>query len=429
MSGALVDAGLAAKTGLATLAMMAAQGTLLALAALVLVRGGRLRPAWQAAVWLVVLVKFVLPWGPALPWSLADLLATLRGGGEVAAAPLVLTQAAAPAAEAAVPVGPALGWLLLAAAWLAGAAVVAARALTTYRAALAEARAAAEAPAEARALLARLAAGVRVRAPRLAVGDAATGPYVVGAKRPVIVVPPALVAEPALLGPALLHELAHVRRRDALGRFVQVLARAAFWFFPVVRLANKRLELSREAACDAWALEAGGISRPAYARLLVQMAQLRTAAAPALAAPRTLDARISAVLGPPARPRLGLVHRLALLAWIALALGGARTATARTAANVCIYTPEVAEALRLAHPDADIDGDGVLSREEACEYQAELRRRVSEGELVPLLDETSTELLVEPLCCNCDVNEGLSPAVSAGATGASCYRAEEGVDR
>ena len=225
---ALADAGLAAKTGLATLAMMAAQGTLLALAALVLVRGGRLRPAWQAAVWLVVLVKFVLPWGPALPWSLADVVAMLRGGGDVAAAPLVLRPAAGPAAEGAASVGPALGWLLLAAAWLAGSAVVAARSLAAYRGALAGARRAADAPAEARALLARLAAGVRVRAPRLAVGDAATGPYVVGLLRPTIVVPPALVTEPALLGPALLHELAHVRRRDALGRFVQVLARAAF---------------------------------------------------------------------------------------------------------------------------------------------------------------------------------------------------------
>lgn len=426
---ALVEAGLAAKTGLATLAVIGLQGTLLALAALVLVRGGRLRPSWQAAVWLVVLVKFVLPWGPAMPWSLADLVETLRGGGEAAAAPLVLKTAAAPAVVDAVPAAPSIAWLVLAAVWLAGSVVVCARAFAAYRGALAGARAAAEAPVEARELLARLAAGVRVRVPRLVVGDALIGPHVVGALRPVIVVPPALLEEPALLRPALLHELAHVRRRDALGRFIQVLARAAFWFFPVVYLASKRLELAREAACDAWALEAGDISRPAYARLLVQMAQLRTAAAPALAAPRTLDARVSAVLGPPARPRLGWLHGVALAAWIALALGGARTASARTEGAVCIYTPEVAEALRQAHPDADADGDGFLSREEACDYQAALRKRVSEGELVPMLDETSTELLVEPLCCNCDVNEGLSPSASTGAAGASCHRVEEGVDR
>ncbi|HWO17974.1 MAG TPA: M56 family metallopeptidase [Kofleriaceae bacterium] len=424
---ALFEAGLVAKTALATLAMMAVQGTLLGLAAFVLVRGGRLRPAWQAAVWLVVLVKFVLPWGPALAWSLADLIAMVRGGG--AAAPLPAAVLARPVAAApAGSIAPALGWLLLAAIWLAGALVVARRSLAAYRGALALARAASPAPAEAQSLLARLAAGVRVRTPRLVVGDAATGPYVVGSLRPMIVVPPALLDEPALLRPALLHELAHIRRRDVLGRFVQVLARAAFWFLPVVRMASRRLELAREAACDAWALEAGEISRPAYARLLVQMAQLRaTAGAPALAAPRTLDARVRAVLGPAASPRVGLLHRAALLGWIALALGGARSAAARGQAEVCVYTPEVAEALRQAHPDADIDGDGFLTREEACDYQAALRRRISAGEIART-SESQPELLVEPLCCNCEPSNGAFTA-SPGPSGESCDRVEEGVDR
>jgi beta-lactamase regulating signal transducer with metallopeptidase domain len=429
---ALIEAGLVARTALATLAMMAVQGTLLALAALLIVRGGRLRPAWQAAVWLVVLGKLVLPWGPAMAWSLADLIdhivELVRGGGEAAPIPLALgpRHGAAPQAE----LGPALGWLLVAGAWLAGTLIVAARALAAYRGARAHARGAAHAPAEAQGLLAVLAAGVRVRAPRLAVGEAASGPYVIGVLRPVIVVPPALLGEPALLRPALLHELAHVRRRDALGRFVQVLAHAVFWFLPVVRLASKRLELAREAACDAWALEAGGISRPAYARLLVAMAQLRAAPAAAqLAAPRTLDARVAAVLGPPASPRLGWPHRAALLAWALLALGGARSAAARGDGDVCIYTPEHAEALLHAYPAADLDGDGVLSREEACDYQAALRKRAEGGELVS--NSEPTELLVEPLCCNCEPSGGLLTA-APGAAGASCSRAEViegGVDR
>ncbi len=201
-----------------------------------------------------------------------------------------------------------------------------------------------------------------------------------------------------------------------------------FWFFPVVRIVSRRLELAREAACDAWALEAGGISRPAYARLLVQMAQLRTAAAAAaLAAPRTLDARVRAVLGPPASPRLGWLHRAALLAWVALALGGARSASARGQASVCVYTPEIAEALRQVYPDADLDGDGVLSREEACDFQAAMRKRTTDGALVSE-GEIAAERLVEPLCCNCESNGGLS-TTSPGLSGASCSRAEEGVER
>src|SRR5438093_909927 len=46
----VIDAAHLAKAWLATLAMMAAQGTLLALAALAVTRAGRLRPGWQAAV-------------------------------------------------------------------------------------------------------------------------------------------------------------------------------------------------------------------------------------------------------------------------------------------------------------------------------------------------------------------------------------------
>ncbi|MBA3393698.1 MAG: hypothetical protein H0T89_13700, partial [Deltaproteobacteria bacterium] len=192
--------------------------------------------------------------------------------------------------------------------------------------------------------------------------------------------------------------------------------------------ASRRLELARERACDAWALEANEVSRPAYARLLLQMAQLRVAAASPLAAPHALDARIAAVLGPTARPRLGIVHRLALVAWALVALGGARTAVAEGKPPICVYTPALAEAIRQAYPDADADGDGVLSRDEACDYQAELRRHAPEPAPALQLDEARTPLLEEPLCCNCGDSAGLSGPLPS-STEASCLRDEEGVSR
>ena len=391
----------AARALVESLAMMGVQGTLVALVALAVVRGGRLRPGWQAAVWLVVLVKFVLPWGPALPWSLADLVAALShhgdGGGNA-----IVAAAAGPA------VAPHVSavWSITAVFWLTGAAIVLGRALIAQHRVVRAARRAPLAPGPAQALLASFTA----RPPRLVVGDPAVGPHVVGILRPIIVIPPALVSDPVLLCPALLHELAHVRRRDALARLVQLIAGAVFLFWPVVRLASRRLDLAREAACDAWALEISEVPRPAYARLLVRMAQLQAAAAPSMGAAHGLDARVAAVLGPAAHGRLGAVHGLALVAWIALALGGARTAAARGDHIACKYTPAFAEALRLAHPEADRDGDGVLSRDEACAFQAELRHRVEqppgadlvsrpEKSALGALDET---LLTQPLCCNCD---------------------------
>ncbi len=410
----LLAAGAAAKGAVAMLAMMCAQGTVLALLAFLLVRAGKLRPAWSAAIWLVVMVKFVLPWGPAMPWSLSDLIAYLRHEDVGHGLAMVPTTAAPVVAGS---IAPAIGWLALAAIWTTGTAVVLVRNLAAQRLAVHAARAAEPAPAFAQAVLATLAATLRVRTPRLVIGDAATGPYVVGLVRTIIVVPPALLDDESLLRAALLHELAHVRRRDAIGRWIQMVATAVFFFWPIVRIAGRRLDLAREAACDAWALETSEVPRPAYARLLVRMAALRTAAAAGLASPRSLDARVAAVLGPPIRARMSLVHKAALLGWTLVALGGARTAAARGEVEVCEYTPEIAETLRQAHPEADLDGDGYLSKHEACELQAEARRRAeADG-----TDQVST-FVDEPLCCNCDPGDGLLP--STGSPDTSCQRSE-----
>jgi beta-lactamase regulating signal transducer with metallopeptidase domain len=414
-----------ARSVVETLALMGVQGTVLAALAFAVARAGRLRPGWQAAVWLVVLAKFVLPWGPAMPWSLADLLAALQhhhGAADGVVVPRALGAIAAPQVSGA--------WLVLAGAWLAGTLIVLGRAVIAQYRVTHAARLAPLAPAHARALLASFAR----RAPRLVVGDAAVGPHVVGVVRPIIVIPPALLDDRALLCAALLHELAHVRRRDALARVVQLIAGAVFFFWPVVRLVSRRLDLSREAACDAWALETSEVPRPAYARLLVRMARLRAAHAASLAAPHSLDARVAAVLGPPACARLGVAHWLALLAWGAVALGGARTAAARGEHVACKYTPQLAEALRQAHPEADRDGDGVLSRDEACEFQAELRRRVEApvgadqvSRQVSRLDELDESLLTEPLCCNCEHGaENSAPWIDKRS---DACQSDEGVSR
>jgi beta-lactamase regulating signal transducer with metallopeptidase domain len=356
-----------------------------------------------------------------MPWSLADLFAALRHHHDTAAA-VGLTPAAG---HAAVPQA-SVAWLVLAVAWLAGAVSVLGRALIAQLRVAGAARRAAPAPAHARALL----AAFTHRPPRLVVGAAAVGPHVVGLMRPIIVIPPVLLDDRTVLCAALLHELAHVRRRDALARIVQLVAGAVFFFWPVVRLVNRRLDLSREAACDAWALETSEVPRPAYARLLVRMAQLRAAPAVSLAASCGLDARVAAVLGPPAVARLGAAHWLALAAWIAVALGGARTAAARGEHAVCKYTPQLAQALRLAHPEADRDGDGVLSRDEACEFQAELRRRIEAPtvtEQVSRLDEIDENLLTEPLCCNCDRGaENSAPWIEKRS---DACQSDEGVSR
>lgn len=467
MSGALITAGDAATAGLRQLVVLAAHGTALVVATALLVLGlealGRWRqrgpaPAFVAALWTVALIKFVLPVGPALRWSLSDLLTRAPS---TSATPSPLTIDVAAPATAPVPAGPGVLAALLAVAALvavATLALVATRRLVrlarAHHVAMNTAARWPLAPAPARADLAQLAHAVGVRPPTMRVAPTGS-PYVVGLWRATLVVPAALLAGPAdLRHAALVHELAHVRRRDPAQQLVVAIIGALFWWCPPVAWAARRLDAAREAACDAWALEVTRVDVGRYARMLVHHARapragLATAAF--LGAPRPAVAhRVGGLLRGVGPARLG-PWRLALLApWALVALAGARAAAAPAAepALVCVFTPEIAESLLAAYPEADGDGDGELSRGEACEFEAELRRRellddaglaaaTTSDELVSASTEddgpepvapatlqlASARALLEDstACCKCRADGGNSPdAIGATSTSTRC---------
>lgn len=106
---------------------------------------------------------------------------------------------------------------------------------------------------------------------------------------------------PEELRAVLLHELAHVRRRDTLTQTLAGLACVVHWFNPLAWLAARRMREERERAADDTVLVAG-VSAPAYARQLVAFARKLTGVAPrevtAVSVVRTsrLADRIDAVL-------------------------------------------------------------------------------------------------------------------------------------
>ncbi len=401
-------------------------GTLLAMIALALSATvlRRARPGVIAALWTVVLLKFLVPVGPGARFSLASLVDSLRDG-DTAAEPIVVTGPSAlavPTAPAAPPV--AWGTLAVLGLWLAGASVVAARQLRAAGRARAQARQAAPAPDWLVGEVAALAARIGVRGAievRVAAGEAT--PYLVGFRAPIVVVPAtALAGDRAdARRAALAHELAHVRRGDAALRVVQVVAATAFFFWPVVRWVNRRLDLAREQACDAYAIAIGPLGAAAYARMLVEVARARLdapTAALALARPGTLRRRVDALVAHPARtarPGLGRPGMALVGGWALVGLTGAASSAppAATGPRVCLFTPDVATSIMAAHPAADADGDGALSHDEVCEYQLALRRRHGDDALTSpaqsdlALDASAagptlaSALASEDLCCNC----------------------------
>ncbi|HEX5354226.1 MAG TPA: M56 family metallopeptidase [Rhodanobacteraceae bacterium] len=109
------------------------------------------------------------------------------------------------------------------------------------------------------------------RAPKLLVSAHIESPLVVGVWRPTVLWPAALVLarNEALL--VLAHELAHVRRADAMSSWIPVLSQRLFFFHPWVYLAARRYAVQREAACDAMAVRGRSTDLHAYAGLLLRL--------------------------------------------------------------------------------------------------------------------------------------------------------------
>lgn len=70
----------------------------------------------------------------------------------------------------------------------------------------------------------------------------------------------------------LLHELAHVRRRDTFTQLLAQLACAAYWFHPMVWFAARQLRVLREYACDDEVIN-HGVRPSSYAEELIQLVE------------------------------------------------------------------------------------------------------------------------------------------------------------
>ncbi|MFN0136400.1 MAG: M56 family metallopeptidase [Phycisphaerae bacterium] len=339
------------------------------------------RPGLLAAVWLVVLVKFVLPVGPEFSYSLSSLVgawlplpapvpatvpcaaaavplelagpatagfgdlivfATVQSTEACATPPATLTSVPPPAPIAAfwsnVP------WLsILTAAYLIAVAAFATLQVVAYRRFHSRCRQLPLADTVLRGYVHALCRRVGVRGlPTVRVSEEWPTPFVYGLLSPTLVISVRRYRGPRELEAVLLHEIAHLRRGDLLVRYLQVVVGTVLFFWPVVAWVNRRIDLAREQACDEWALRHGRLSATAYARCLLSAARARRSgwsqfvpaamAANASHVERRIDMIMNTSTGLRRGRFLSLLAGCGIVVWGGFVLSGANAAMIKAAA-------------------------------------------------------------------------------------------------
>ena len=104
----------------------------------------------------------------------------------------------------------------------------------------------------------------------------------------------------------LVHEMAHVKRLDALTQLAGQFALALFWFNPLVWVANRRMQMEREHACDDYVIRQGTVPSTYAEELLAMVRSLGTSerttqpafAALAMARRSEFEGRMLSILDP-----------------------------------------------------------------------------------------------------------------------------------
>jgi len=243
--------------------------------------------------------------------------------------------------------------IVLLAAWAMWAAIQAVRFVSAV---LAIRRARAHSRAFPSDVAARLPRWRRVQAEgrraTLVLSDAVTSAAVLGWGRPMIAVAPSLLntLDADDLDRILVHEWAHVQRRDDLVNVAQIAVRAVAGWHPALWWIDRRLQIEREIACDELTVAITG-SAKSYAQCLVTLASRKSAPpamrlAPAALRSSDLHARVVKLLSP--YPSIAPVWSRSIAAGIVAALcatsvgvGGVQLVEAAAIALPFVVSPQI----------------------------------------------------------------------------------------
>ena len=263
--------------------------------------------------------------------------------------------------------------------------------------------------------------------PRLLGSSEAKMPFACGFITPTIVLPADCEKwTPDRRRAVLLHELAHVKRRDLVGHTLGRLACAVYWFHPLVWTAAKQLRNESERACDDLALACGARASDYAEHLLDIVTSVRHDATPAVALAmarrKDFEGRMLAILDPELRHsspnRRQSIALAGTLALIALVVGAAApvqraptvvgaaapTATETPAIDKSFVPQDVAEpqdpkplAIKEGNEkESEIEKEGAAPREAVDANDAsgvEAEPRVSVYTKTDVAVETKTDLI------------------------------------
>jgi beta-lactamase regulating signal transducer with metallopeptidase domain len=177
-------------------------------------------------------------------------------------------------------------------------------------------RCARPAPPTLAALVIDLAERLSMRPPVVKYSSLIRSPIVCALGRPVLLWPESrleglsAVAREAVI----VHELAHLARRDHWIGWLELLAECAWWWNPLFWYVRRQLHENAELACDAWVTATLPEGRSAYARALVDLAERgslepRPAAALGIGvgSRKLFERRLVMIMGETVRYRLGAI--------------------------------------------------------------------------------------------------------------------------
>ena len=268
----------------------------------------RTRAIVRYGLWMLVMVKLVLPAGIAMPssplyWVKADNAVESRAVYEDAAEevdvftePLFVSVDTLPEPEAAAVQGKEMVSdsakemsaakvfeksinfeAMLMIVWLMAVLVMAGMLLQRYGFVMSLIRQGHDCDDRLKGILERCRTKIDVAScVRIRLSDNSISPSVCGLFRPVILMPAEMAGElsDSQLEAVLLHELAHIRRKDLWVNFLQTVLQVVYFYNPLLWFANSQIRTIREQAVDEAVLVAMQGSAEEYPEVLLKVSKL-----------------------------------------------------------------------------------------------------------------------------------------------------------